>query len=89
MKKSFSQSKAKRKFTFSFFNEYWTKQNYVFLVIGILVLILGYYLMSFSPWFNVISMNISPIVLLVGYLILLPLSIFFRFNKKQNDSGNS
>lgn len=89
MKRSFNQSKLKNNFTHSVFSEYWTKNNYVILVFGILILIFGYYLMSFLPWFNVVSMNISPIVLLIGYLILLPLSIFFRFNKRRNDSGNS
>ncbi len=60
------------------FKDYWTKENIIFLSIGILLLIVGYVLMSTDPWDNPIALTVSPIVLLIAYLIFIPLSIFYK-----------
>lgn len=65
-----------------YFKDYWKKSNYVFLGISILVLIIGYYFMMDGSWDSTLSMSISPVVLLIAYLILIPLSIFFKFPSK-------
>jgi O-antigen/teichoic acid export membrane protein len=73
------------------FRDYWTTQNYVVLLIAIGFLIVGFILMSFGPWDNKISLSVAPVVLLIGYVILIPLSIFFKmpkwFKKENNVSG--
>ncbi len=66
------------------FNAYWEKTNYYILFAGIAVLILGYIFMSMGPWNSFTSLDISPILLVIGYLIILPLAILY---KKRN--GNS
>ena len=77
------------------FKNYWTKQNYTILYVGIGILIIGYFLMAQGPWENPVSQTISPLVLLIAYLIVFPLAIFYNkgfFNKreKKNDvSGQS
>ncbi|NOX66999.1 MAG: DUF3098 domain-containing protein [Chlorobi bacterium] len=60
------------------FKDYWRKENIIFLSIGIVLLIIGYWLMSLTPWDNPIALNFSPIVLLIAYLIFIPLSIFYK-----------
>jgi uncharacterized membrane protein YesL len=60
------------------FKDYWKKENIIFLSIGILLLIVGYVLMSTDPWDNPIALTVSPIVLLIAYLIFIPLSIFYK-----------
>lgn len=91
MKKVKVQSTTNKKADFSLhFKDFWARGNYFLLLLAILILTLGYYLMTFSPWSNNISLNISPIVLLIGYVIVIPLSIFLKFNKNNsNDSRNS
>ena len=73
------------------FRDYWTTQNYVVLLIAIGFLIVGFILMSFGPWDNKISLSVAPVVLLIGYVVLIPLSIFFkmpkRFRKENNVPG--
>lgn len=73
------------------FRDYWTTQNYVVLLIAIGFLIVGFILMSFGPWDNKISLSVAPVVLLIGYVVLIPLSIFFkmpkRFRKESNVPG--
>lgn len=63
------------------FSIYWTKVNFILLFAGIFIIIIGYYFMSLGKWDNPIALVASPILLLIGYFVLLPLSIFYK--KKQ------
>lgn len=73
---------VKQKFE-SPFKNYWKNYNYILLGVGLGVLVLGFFLMSFGPWDNPVSLTISPIVLLIAYLVIFPLSILY---KKKNNS---
>ncbi len=67
------------------FKIYWTKNNYYLLFLGIGVLIFGFYLMSVGNWDSTVSLYVSPFVLMIGYLLVIPSSILFRKkNKEQN-----
>ena len=76
------KSKLQKQNVESPFKNYWGKENYILLIVGIAVVFVGFYLMSFGPWDNPISLTISPLVLLVAYLVIFPLSIFYK--KKKN-----
>jgi|UniRef100_A0A832LJB0 FtsH-binding integral membrane protein len=67
------------------FNIYWEKNNYLLLIAGIVVTIIGYYLMSIGPWNSNESLVYSPILLFIAYVIILPLAIVYR-RKKQEDT---
>mgnify|MGYP002039699830 CR=1 FL=1 len=54
------------------------KINYLLFGIGILVIILGYTIMAFGEVDSFQSIKLAPIILLIGYLIIIPLSIFYR-----------
>ncbi len=69
------KAKGKEKVLFS---DFWTKTNTILLITGFIILILGFYLMSFGPWDNPISQTISPIVLLVAYLVIFPITILYK-----------
>lgn len=72
------------------FKDYWERLNYILIFAGIGALILGYFLMTKGPWDNPVSLSISPIVLLIGYLIIIPLAILFSSTKnKKNVSSES
>ncbi|OGU37113.1 MAG: hypothetical protein A2068_11090 [Ignavibacteria bacterium GWB2_35_6b] len=74
---------SKKQIEKSPFNNYWIKENYIFLLIGILVLILGFFLMAQDPYDSQLSLSFSPIVLLFAYIIIFPLSILFRKKKSK------
>ena len=76
--------KSEPKFGVSF-----TKENYIFLGIGVLILIIGFLLMSQGPWDNPVSLTISPIVLLVAYLVIFPISILYRRKSKVTEDDSS
>jgi len=77
--------KQKRKTSGSPFRNYWNKTNYIIFAIGLALLLLGNFLMTRGPWDNPLSLTISPIVLVIAYLVVIPLSIFY---KKKNPSTN-
>ncbi len=80
------QLHSSRKTLTSPFNIYWGKNNYYLLFTGIGIIIIGFYLMSIGPWNSFTSLVISPIVLIIGYLLFIPASIFYR---KKNDTENT
>ena len=71
-------AKKTRKSFVSPFNIYWRKNNYLLLLAGIVVIIAGYLFMSMGSWDSTPSLYISPILLVIGYLIIIPVSILFR-----------
>lgn len=76
----FKKHKSKKGFISPFAN-YWQKENYIFLALGIFSLILGYVLMAQGEWDNTLSLTISPIILLIAYLVFFPLSVFYKKEK--------
>ncbi|MFZ2322271.1 MAG: hypothetical protein WAV89_01100 [Ignavibacteriaceae bacterium] len=60
------------------FNIYWEKTNYLLFGLGILIIIVGFYFMSLGEWNSTPSMVISPILLFIGFVIVIPASIFYR-----------
>jgi hypothetical protein len=80
IKKTIKQQKGTPLSTFSI---YWVKGNYYFLFLGIALLIIGFYLMSLGNWDNPVALVISPIILIIGYFLIIPASIFYR--KKQEN----
>jgi membrane protein implicated in regulation of membrane protease activity len=60
------------------FNIYWDKKNYLFLFLGFALLIVGYYVMSLGSWDSTESLIMSPIILVVAYVLIFPLSIFSK-----------
>ena len=54
------------------------KNNYLIFGIGILTIIIGYVLMATGDVNSFQSVKLSPFFLFIGYLILIPISIFYR-----------
>jgi hypothetical protein len=74
--------KDQKKAFVSPFKDYWNKNNYYILFGGLGILIIGYFFMSEGPWDSTLSLSVSPVILLIGYLIVIPLSIFFKIPRK-------
>lgn len=54
------------------------KFNYLIFGIGVLTITVGYILMSTGGVDSFQSIRLSPFLLFIGYVILIPLSIFFK-----------
>ena len=79
------KQRISKKILVSPFKDYWNKANYIFFATGIIVLLVGFILMGQAPWDNPVSLSISPVVLLLAYIIIFPLAIFYkkRDNKEE------
>lgn len=62
-----------------------TKQNYVLFLIGILTLVAGYIALSIGPWDSFWSLTLAPILLVLAYCVIIPVSILYR-RKDQKES---
>ena len=54
------------------------KTNYIIFTVGLLSLILGYYLMSSGSVNSFQSLTLSPILLFLGYIVIIPLALVYR-----------
>jgi len=61
-----------------------TAQNYYLFLAGILVILAGYYFLGQGPANSFSSLSIAPVLLVVGYCILIPLAILFRRDKTES-----
>ncbi|MBL7024214.1 MAG: DUF3098 domain-containing protein [Candidatus Marinimicrobia bacterium] len=52
--------------------------NYFLFIAGLFVIVLGYVLMGTGELNSVQALSVSPIVLLIGYLVIIPVSILYR-----------
>lgn len=84
MTKVRKKSRTTTKSTGSPFKNYWNKTNYIIFFVGITLLLLGNFLMTRGPWDNPLSLTVSPIILVFAYLVVIPLSIFYK-KKKSTD----
>jgi uncharacterized membrane protein len=78
------------------------KTDLIWILIGIGVVALGFLLMATGvsdeaavaeggSWNNFLAINVAPIVILIGYLVIIPMAImkFFSKRKKAKISDNS
>ena len=54
------------------------KINYLIFGIGVLMIILGYVLMGYGDVDSVLSLKVAPLILFIGYVILIPISILYK-----------
>ena len=73
------------------FKDYWDKNNYILIGVGLVALTLGYIFMALGNWDSFFSLSISPITLLIAYVIIIPLAILLKssifIKKKTNVSS--
>lgn len=60
-----------------------TKTNYQILGVALLCIILGYVALSQEPWDGVFPLFVAPVLLFLGYCILVPLGILYRKKGEQ------
>lgn len=77
-----------------------TKMNFFVILGGVALIVIGYLLMSTSiysgdpanndgVWNNANAVSIAPIVLTIGYLVVIPFGLFYRFKKDEPENGNT
>ena len=59
------------------------KRNINILAIGLVVLVIGYILMAQPPVNGFLSRTLAPVILVVGYLVIIPISIMIGEKKNK------
>ena len=60
------------------FNIYWEKTNYILFGLGMFLIVIGFYFMGQGEWDSSSSLVISPILLFLGFVVVMPASILYR-----------
>ena len=57
------------------------KENYILFGVGIITIILGYIIMATGDTYSFQSLSLAPVLLFVGYIILIPFSLLYKKKK--------
>jgi hypothetical protein len=55
-----------------------TKRNYQILGLGIVLIVAGYIALSQQPWDGTMPLVVAPILLVLGYCVVIPYGILYR-----------
>ena len=58
-------------------------ENYKLFGIGILIIILGYISLSKGPADSFWSLTLAPILLVIGYCVIIPIAIIYKKRKSE------
>lgn len=62
-----------------------TVRNYQIFAAGMVVLLLGYWALATGPVDGFFSLSLAPILLVIGYCVLIPLAILFVTKKNGHE----
>jgi hypothetical protein len=51
------------------------KKNLLGLLLGAILLVLGFYLLGLGPADNKLALNVAPFILFIAYVVVIPISI--------------
>lgn len=60
--------------------------NYKIILLGLVVIIAGYFALSTSPWDNPIALTVAPILLVLGYCVIIPFGILYKRKKSSAET---
>ncbi|MEE4312238.1 MAG: hypothetical protein V2J62_10265 [candidate division KSB1 bacterium] len=63
-------------------------ENYSIFGIGILIIVLGYVALSRGPADSFWSLTVAPILLIVGYCVVIPLAILYKRKAPKEQMGD-
>ena len=63
------------------------KKNYLLFGIGLAMIIAGYIVMATGDVNSFQSLTLAPIMLFIGYLVIIPLALVFRDNDRKSLSA--
>jgi hypothetical protein len=64
-----------------------TRINYIGLGVGIAILVIGYICLAQPPVDSFISRTLAPILLVLGYCVVIPIAIFLKEPKSKTAKG--
>ncbi|MFH0988816.1 MAG: hypothetical protein V1799_02235 [bacterium] len=66
-----------------------TTRNYQILALGLIVIVLGYLALGQEPWDSAMPLIVAPILLVLGYCIIIPFGILYRTKSKLDQAASA
>ena len=66
-----------------------TKVNYILFGVGLILIVVGYVALSKGPWDSFESLTLAPILLILGYCVIIPLAIIYHKRNNQEQKQES
>ena len=64
-----------------------SQTNYILFGAGLLIIIIGYIVMATGDTSSPQSLTVAPIMLFIGYIILIPASLIYKKDRSKSDQG--
>jgi hypothetical protein len=64
-----------------------TRSNYQILAVGLVVIVLGFITLGQQPWDGTLPLVVAPILLVLGYCVIIPLGILYRSKAEEQANG--
>lgn len=61
----------------------WRRENYLLLLLGVVVIVLGFISLSIGPVDSFWSLDLAPVLLVLGYCVIVPVAILYRKREKE------
>lgn len=65
------------------------RENYIILGIGLILIVCGYVALSGDKVEGFVPLTLAPILLIVGYCVVVPVGIMYRKKEKKNGEVSS
>ena len=62
--------------------DFFSSKNYLGLLVGAVLLVIGFYLLGLKPADNKLALNVAPFVLILAFAVVLPISILMGKDKE-------
>jgi membrane protein YdbS with pleckstrin-like domain len=59
------------------------KMNYILFVLSLAVIAIGYVALGQKPYTSAVSLNVAPVLLVLGYVVLIPLSLLYKKREEE------
>jgi len=63
--------------------------NYMIFLAGVVVILLGYGALSMGPWDGFMPLTVAPILLVLGYCVIIPAGIIYRKRSASQQQGDA
>lgn len=62
--------------------KFFGKSNYLGILVGACLLVLGFFLLSRGPADNKLALNVAPFILFIAFVVVIPVSILLNRDKE-------
>jgi general stress protein CsbA len=63
------------------------RMNYVIIIAGVVTLLAGFLIMSSGDAVSSLSVTIAPVILFIGYCVIIPVGIMYRKKKTEEKAA--